>query len=124
MPILKSDLPAQLLPEPRAVDVPELGGEVLIRPLTLSERLGLSQARAGTPLPDSDAARFAHIAPLLALAVVDGNGEPLMSVAQWEAFGGPHVNLALRLWDIAWEVCGMDPEAAKKKSTPQEPASP
>jgi hypothetical protein len=57
----------------------------------------------------------------LAYTVVDGDGEPLFNSAQWEAFGAQHTDVALRLWDEAWQVSGLaanDDDAKKNSPAP------
>lgn len=114
MAILKSDVQMPVLPKERLHDVPELGGEVIVRPLMLSDRLALAQHPAfqtnGRPT------EFKHIAALLEFAVVDANHEPLFSAEQWDAWGSQHIQAALALWDVAWQLSGLDTERSKKKS--------
>lgn len=118
MALLKAEVPAPVLPETRVVQVPELGGEVILRPLMLSDRLALAaHARVQTPK------EFAHIAALLAYCVMDGNLEPLFTVDQWEAWGSKHMTAALTLWDEAYALSGLKPEEAKKNSKAQNSSS-
>ena len=108
----KADIAAPVIPQQKEYEVPELGGAVLIRPLLLSDRLAMAQEARANGRPKD----WAHIATLLAYAVVDADGEPVFSTAQWEAFGAMHTDAALRLWDEAWAVSGLDSEAAAKNS--------
>jgi hypothetical protein len=118
LPILKSNVPA--LPQDELVEVPELGGEIVVRPLMLSDRLALFEEFRSNP----ERAPFTHIVSLLALSVVDGNGERLYTTEGWERFGGKHMDAALKLFDIAWRVSGLASEEAAKKSEAQTSGSP
>jgi hypothetical protein len=112
----KSNIVAPTLPEPQVREVPALGGEVLVRPLMLSDRLAIHQdvrTNGGAPV------QFAHISALLAYAVVDANHEPIFTAEQWEAWGALHTAAALDLWDVAWAISGFDQESAEKKSPAQ-----
>lgn len=109
-------MPAPLLPESKTVAVPELGGDVVVRPLLLSHRLALAQsARNG--------ANFSHITRLLSYAVVDGEGESLFDVDEWEKWGSLHMESTLMLWDVAYELSGLGGDV-EKKSTAQSSSSP
>lgn len=119
MPILKADVQAPVLPQERLHLVPELGGEVIVRPLLLSDRLALAQRS----MVDGQVKEFKHIAALLASAIVDANHEPLFTVEQWETWGSANMRAALDLWDAAWEMSGLDPAVSKKKSDAGNPQS-
>lgn len=119
-----------------AVEVPELGGEVVVRGTMLDERLALvfgvaPQAPAAeadgagaeaAPAPpaaleqDDPRERYQHIARLLAYAVVDADGKPVFTVDEWAEFGGQHFAATLKLYNIAKRLSGMVPEEAKKNS--------
>lgn len=99
----KKDITAPVMPE-KAVEVPELGGEVAVRGLLLSERLALLDQGA-------ELERFDRVARVLACAVRDAFGEPLFTVQQWEAFGARHFAAALRLFQEALRLSGLDAEA-------------
>lgn len=116
MRIKKSDVKAPSLPE-ELVEVPELGGEVLVRGLGLAGRMALSQEFKSTYGPT--ARSFGHLAPLLAASVLDADDEPLYTAAEWEAWGSTNYVAALRLWDIAWRLSDLDgKEAAKNSKAP------
>lgn len=118
MTIKKSDVKLPTLPEPRAVSVPELGGDVMVRPITLSERLSL-----GDQIRDHPNVNVIYPA-LLERAVVDADGLPLFTFAQWEAFGAQHTERALELFNAAFDLAGMNKDAAEKKSKAQSSSSP
>lgn len=103
----KSQIASPVLPK-ETVDVAELGGEVVVRGLLLSERLAL-YAGAG-----DDGRVFAQIPVLLAQTVVDADNAPVFDAAQWEAFGAQHMEAALRLFAVAKRLSGLDAEAAAK----------
>lgn len=90
-----------------AVEVPELGGEVIVRGLLLRDRLALVDRDSG------DA--YDRIARMLAGTVVDADQKPIWSAAQWEEFGGAHPARALELFERARRLSGLDDAAAKKK---------
>lgn len=107
MPILKKDIPAPVLPEQRVVPVPELGGDVIVRPLMLSARLALANDSRNKP------ADFVHIARLLSYAVVDGEGNALFTTSEWETWGATHIDAVMALWDVAFELSGLGGEPEK-----------
>jgi len=107
MPILKKDVPAPLLPEPRAVAVPELGGEVLVCPLTLSGRLAMGR---------ESTQRYGHVATLLTYCVMAANNEPLFTLDEWEAWGALHYDAAVNLFSVAHELSFPKPEVTEKNS--------
>lgn len=96
--------PAALLEE--VVEVPELGGDVVVRGLLLRDRLALALGRG--------ADKHAMVATLLAATVLDAEGVALWSAEQWERFGARHFHAAMRLFDVARRLCVMDAEEAEK----------
>jgi hypothetical protein len=90
------------------VALPELGGDVTVRGLLLRDRMALF---AG--LRD-DADNFASMARLLHLSVVGSDDRPLLTEAEWERFGGAHIDAALRAFTVAKRLAGLDPEEAAK----------
>jgi hypothetical protein len=140
MAIARNQAKAPVLPK-EAVDVPEIGGEVIVRGLLLTERLALFvdhlPAKAGSAPPAAaegaqpiateaapaeatlvdaaaDPQRFIHIPRLLALCVLASDQLPLWSVQQWEEFGAQHFEASLRLFHVAQRLSGLDIEVAKK----------
>ena len=104
----KSQIAAPVLPK-ETVDVPELGGEVVVRGLLFSERMSLL----------ADAARgngkaFADIPTLLAQVVLDGDEQPVFTAAEWELFGAKNLEPVLVLFKVARRLSGLDMEAAEK----------
>ena len=96
-----------MLPK-ETVAVEELGGEVVVRGLLLSERLALY---AGA---NDEGRVFAQIPALLAQTVVDADGAAIYDAAAWEAFGAQHMDAALRLFGVAKRLSGLDAESAAK----------
>ena len=110
--IKKSEAPRFVLAE-QIVPVPELGGDVLVRAPGLGDRMALSFA----PQTESKSKGFAHLAPLLAVSVLDADDQPLYTVKEWEAFGSKHLDRACELWDIAFKLADFNGEQAAKNST-------
>lgn len=103
----KSQIASPVLPR-EAVDVVELGGEVVVRGLLFSERLALF-SRVG-----EDGKAFAEIPALLALTVIDAEDAPIFTAAEWEAFGAKHMETLLHLFAVAKRLSGLDAEVAAK----------
>jgi len=109
---------AALDQETVAVDV--LGGEVLVRGMTLRERLAFT-ARAKTsdkPTLSEDCEIFANIAHVLSWCVLDADREPLMTHEQWETWGAGNMAEAMRLFGCAKRLSLTTTEDVKKKSVP------
>lgn len=92
-----------ILPK-EAVEVPELGGEVIVTGLPLSKRLELY---AGQRRGD-----WTNAARLLEACVLDPDGVPLLTLAEWEAFGAQHFDASIRLIGVAQRLSGLDAEDA------------
>lgn len=103
--INKANVPPPVLPK-RVVDVPELGGEVIVRGLLLSDRLAVYRKAKTDDLFISD---------LLACTVVDSENQPIYTKEQWEEFGSNHFNQSLNLYKVAKELSGLDAEINEKK---------
>ena len=107
MALKKSEIKPPVLPK-ETHDVPELGGEVVVRGLLLSERLALfADAQA-------DGGRFSHIARLLACVVIDAEGKPVFTADEWEQFGASNFEAVLRVFEIARRLSGLDAEVREK----------
>jgi hypothetical protein len=99
MPLEKSSIPRPVLAR-ETVNVPELGGEVVVQALLLRDRLALSDAERS----------YALVADMLSRSVVDANGDPIFTAEEWEIFGATgaeHHEAAMSLWDKARAVSGM-----------------
>lgn len=89
------------------VNVPALGGDVLVVELMLDARLDFDQVlrenkrtgRAGV---------HAMVPHLLAVSVVLEDGEPLYSVQQWRTFGARNRNAAIDLFNVAMRLSGFN----------------
>jgi hypothetical protein len=95
----KNDIPRPVLPK-EAVDVPELGGEVIVRALLLQDRLEFSSGGS---------AHYGKFAQMLARGVIDANDEPIFSAAEWEIFGAKEEGqaVAFRLFDVLQRLSGL-----------------
>ncbi|MBJ2155265.1 hypothetical protein [Variovorax sp. IB41] len=100
----------------------ELGGDVIVRGMLLSERLendALNQ-KAREPLEgeteDQARARAGSLVTprLLHKCVVDDAGQPLMSVHEWDMFGAAHSEAFFSLFHIALRLSGQDSKATAK----------
>lgn len=93
-------------PPKEVVDVPELGGEVIIRGLLLSDRVRILTHGNNKSL---------LISELLSATVIDAQGEPIFDIEEWEAFGALHFNVSLSLFAKAKDLSGLDVESNQKK---------
>lgn len=91
------------------VESPELGGAVIVRGMTLTERLIISQT-------DGERQSFGAIAEALSWCVLLEDGEPAFTREEWEAFGAAHIDAAVRLFIKAKSLSGMIAEDLEKKS--------
>jgi hypothetical protein len=99
MALSKSEVRRPALPK-RAVAVPELGGEVVVRGLLLKDRLALF--RDGSETRD-----YEFVANVLAVTVLDNEGEPLFTSDEWNEFGAVHIKAAMDLFGVASELSGL-----------------
>lgn len=97
---------ARPLPPKEVVDVPELGGEIIVRGLMLSDRVRILGAASRGAMPISE---------LLASAVVDVDLEPIFTADEWEAFGAQHFVATIKLFKKAKELSGLEAEVNIKK---------
>lgn len=103
MPVLTRDQIRRPSLAKETVDCPGLGGEIVLRGMTLTERLRLSQETG-----------FAGVAAALACCVLDADGEPAMTLEEWEAFGD--VSAAIALYNKVRQLSLFDREDVEKKS--------
>lgn len=119
--IQRKEVAAVALPQ-ETVDVPAIGGTVLVRGMTLPQLLHFRATgrRAAEPQPGEDAAAAAEraggelVPQLLAVCVVLDDGLPVYSAAEWAAFGSQHPGPTLELWERAIALSGADLDAEKK----------
>ncbi len=88
--------------KPTVVDVPELGGKVFVRPLTLAGLSRVQAARSKDPL----------LGNLIALidCLCDENGTRLFSAADEETLAQLPVSLANKLFEITTDVSALSPK--------------
>lgn len=107
MALNRNSLTLPVLPS-ETVAVAALGGEVIVRGLRLSERLGIfADIR-------EDGKSYAHLSKLLAASVVGEDGKQLLNEDEWEAFGGANFTEALELFSVARRLSGLDAEVIEK----------
>jgi len=107
MALNRSDLTLPAAPR-ETVAVPALGGDVIVRGMLLNERLELFSGLR------NETAGYGHIARLLAPVVIGEDGKPLLTVEEWEAFGGANFAEVLDLFNVARRLSGLDSEEVEK----------
>jgi hypothetical protein len=100
----KSQIPTPVLPQ-ETIDIPELGGEVIVRGLLLRDRLTLYL--------DSENGH-ANLSKLLAATVRAGDGLQVFTQDEWEVFGSTHFEAVVALFAVARRLSGLDAEVAEK----------
>ncbi len=101
----KADIKPPVLPK-ETVEVPEFGGEVIVRGLMLRDRIALFTS-AGTD-------NSAHLSKLLAATVVDADGVQIYTDEEWEEFGAKNFDACIRLFNVARRLSGLNAEVAHK----------
>jgi hypothetical protein len=104
------------------VDVPAIGGEVLVRGMDMPQMLAFTAARraATAPREGETAAEAGERASgdlvplLLSMCVLAADDLPVYSVAEWRAFAVAHPGPTLDLWDAAVRLSGQGGDAEKK----------
>lgn len=99
-----------------AVPVAELGGDVIVRGMLLSERMALSAMSADladvkpgeTPEQAQRRAGREIVFFTLSHCVVLADDAPLYTAAQWDAFGSQHPGAVLDLYKHARRLGGHD----------------
>lgn len=109
----KSDIPAHVLPK-ETVTVEELGGDVVVSALTLSENLEMAAA-------GSEVKPYTHMARMLSAKVTDAAGLPIKTAEEWEAWGGVYTEAALRIVGVVLRLSG---KTDTKKNSPPLPDLP
>lgn len=106
----------------RVVDVPAIGGAVLVRGMDMPQLLSFTAARRRAVAPlegeteqQSGERASGELVPLLLhTSVVLDDGLPVYTAAQWAIFGTQHPQAALELWQVAIGLSGQDAAAEKK----------
>lgn len=111
--IKKADLALVLGASEERIEVAELGGEVVVRALTLGEAMA---AQIAGEQSSGDV-----IAETLARAVLcegdDGDLVPVMTADEWQRWGGHNLPVAIDLFTRQRSLSGGSVEDAEKKST-------
>lgn len=122
MAFIKSDglTPPELATETVAVEA--LGGDVRVRAMLLSERLGMEQriTRLRSASSDKSAAEetnwLAIVPDVLALCVLDGSNRPVFSKTKWENWGSVNFASSVQLFNVAWRLSGLGGESTDPKN--------
>jgi hypothetical protein len=94
----RADLPAPALRQ-EEVEVPALGGAVIVRAMPLNALFDVIEAARAAP---------ANAVPsLLAASVIDADGEQFWTAEQWATWGATEFEGALALYQAAQRVCGI-----------------
>lgn len=103
-------------PIPReAFPMPD-GGEVFVRALRITERLQLRREVAALRPANSDEALEFTVPRLLGRTVVDADGEPVFTVAEWCDYSATYPGSVLELFNRSSALSHLSPEAAEKNS--------
>ena len=108
MTIIKRDQVTPPALRKETVTVEPLGGDVVVRELTLTERLALRDDEA-----DSNGGTK-RMLQLVSFAVVDADGASLFTPAEWNAFGAQNGAIVNDLFGKAMTLSGFDGEANRK----------
>lgn len=100
------------------VNVPSIGGEVIVRGMRMSDRMALwdcSKPR-GMETDEQAKARAEQfmVAETLARTVVLADDQPLWTVAEWDVFASANSEETLRIFAIANRLSGGDTAAVEK----------
>jgi hypothetical protein len=90
------------------------GSVAFVRALLLTERLAIRRQVKKLAASSTEDDLVLMIPRLLAVAVVDEDGEALMTAEQWDIYGAAHAGLVLELFNTASELSGFSTEAAEK----------
>jgi len=117
----KTEVPVPPSRKEEVVPVPELGGDVLVRGMTLGGRLDINTTQGTT--------RMAHMLSICVFVEGETKDEmvPLYTSEGWETWGGSNdTNFAacLTLWDKARSLSDLGGEIAAKNSNAQNSESP
>lgn len=100
----------QIKPAPamdsQVVPAPELGGDVMVRGMTLSQRLSLNSSTEVTK----------NIPRALSYCVLAEDGLPVYTEAEWETVGSGNMALCIRLFNLASQLSALTESDVEKKS--------
>jgi len=114
MPLKKSDIQIPDLPR-KTIEVPELGGEVVVQGLLLRDRTAIYLDSLDD---DGDVDTGRYTLSILYRCVVQEDGSPLLSMEEWDRLGGGSKWAAVsRLAGECRSMVGDDPEATAGEST-------
>lgn len=115
MPVLTK---AQILKakdcETRVVDVPEWGGQVILKALDAGTVMELTDQAGGDPQQAGMA--------MLALSMVDEKGEPLFSMDDLDGLRKKSYSVILRLLNEVQDLNGTAPESLEEAGNGSEPS--
>jgi len=92
----------------KVVSAPELGGDVMVRGMTLSQRLSLNSNESGQVTR--------NIPRALAYCVLADDGLPVYTEAEWETVGTENMELCIRLFTVASQLSALTEGDVEKKS--------
>lgn len=103
MPIITRQAVIDKLPllKQAGVEVPELGGSVIVRGLMLRDRLNITLKRESTGI----------IAEVLAECVLGADQLPIFTAPEWELFGAVHDDAATMLWEKIIDISSLKKES-------------
>lgn len=107
MAIVKKGDVSRPVRKEETVEIAELGGEVIVRQMTLP--LYLSVVRAGSEKGDP------QLSKVLSECVVDSDRFPIFSEEEWDAWGIQHLDASIRLYNRIRDLSGIDEGQAEKK---------
>jgi hypothetical protein len=105
------------------VEVPELGGEVILQQMTLQLYVDFAVRGMAVTVHDGknkkdkaavNTARGTSPAPVLASCVLDADGEPIFDEDEWESWGMANRSASFRLYNRIRALSGMDVEETAK----------
>jgi hypothetical protein len=88
-----------------SVEIASLGGAVIVRGLTLSQRMQIAKV---------DAENGVAMLDILAVSVLANDGDPLFSRQDWDIWASLHIEDAVMLAGIARRLSGLDMEEASR----------
>lgn len=111
MPLVK---PGTIVVEPRRreeKDVEQLGGTVVLLEMDLATRLLMDSMARDEPDPARKG--YSPLATVLAACVVGEGDAPVMTAAEWGAFGARHRDVAIDVANRVYALSGFGEDAAK-----------